>query len=116
MAFSHDGKTLASGSKTGCKLWNAATGQPTGTLRTGDIKPVNSVAFSPDGGTLASGSSDNTVRLWDTATGQQIGPSLTGHTGWVESVAFSPDGEHAGQRQHRPYGPAVERGHRPADG
>jgi WD40 repeat protein len=92
VTFSPDGQTLASGSNGEVQLWNAATGQPTETLKMGDVKPVNSVAFSPDGSTLASGSSDDTVRLWDTATGQQIGPSLTGHTGWVESVAFSPDG------------------------
>ncbi|MGA7733612.1 MAG: AAA family ATPase, partial [Chloroflexia bacterium] len=41
---------------------------------------VNSVAFSPDGKTLASGSYDGTIILWDVATGQQIGQPLTGHS------------------------------------
>ena len=59
---------------------------------------VRSVAFSPDGTTLASGSGtrlyskrDGTVKLWDVATRTNIA-TLEGHTGVVRSVAFSPDG------------------------
>ena len=52
---------------------------------------VRSVAFSPDGNTLASGSYDNTIRLWNSSTGAPLN-TLTGHTRWVHSVAFSPDG------------------------
>ncbi|MBI3248830.1 MAG: WD40 repeat domain-containing protein [Deltaproteobacteria bacterium] len=52
---------------------------------------VRSVAFSPDGTTLASGSSDCTIRLWNVAQGQER-TVLRGHTLWVRSVAFSPDG------------------------
>ena len=53
---------------------------------------VYSVAFSPDGKTLASGSGDKTIRLWDVNTGRLIRP-LPGHGGTVRSVAFSPDGK-----------------------
>jgi sugar lactone lactonase YvrE len=50
-----------------------------------------SIAFSPDGRTLASGSTDRTIRLWDLAAGQELA-RLLGHMGPVSSVAFSPDG------------------------
>src|SRR4030095_5651151 len=53
---------------------------------------VYSVAFSPDGKTLASGSGDNTIRLWDVGAGRLI-RSMEGHGGAVRSVAFSPDGK-----------------------
>ena len=59
---------------------------------TGHTGWVSSVAFSPDGETLASGSRDETIRLWDVPTGTEI-QVLTGHTSWVLSVAFSPDGQ-----------------------
>ncbi|MGA2929651.1 MAG: protein kinase, partial [Solirubrobacteraceae bacterium] len=57
---------------------------------TGHTGPVESVAFSPDGRTLASASADDTVRLWDVATHRLL-DTLTGPDA-AESVAFSPDG------------------------
>ena len=72
------------------RLWDAVTGAHQRTL-TGHTFFVNSVAFSPDGRTLASGSDDNTIRLWDAVTGAHQ-RTLTGHRWDVTSVAFSPDG------------------------
>ena len=72
------------------KLWDVATRTNITTLQ-GHTDLVFSVAFSPDGTTLASGSGDYTVKLWDVATRTNIA-TLKGHTDWVRSVSFSPDG------------------------
>ncbi|MGW7594171.1 nSTAND1 domain-containing NTPase [Streptomyces rubiginosohelvolus] len=52
---------------------------------------VESVAFSPDGKTLATAGKDGDVRLWNTATGAPR-HIFKGHKDTVFSVAFSPDG------------------------
>ncbi len=58
----------------------------------GDQDVVSSVAFSPDGKTLASASTDKTIKLWNVNTGKEIS-TLTGHESEVIRVAFSPDGK-----------------------
>ncbi|MCP4372529.1 MAG: hypothetical protein GY797_31150, partial [Deltaproteobacteria bacterium] len=64
VAFSPDGKFLASGSYDNTvRLWEVSTGEQLREL-TGHSDSVWSVAFSPDGKFLASGSDDKTVRLW----------------------------------------------------
>ena len=61
-------------------------------ILSGHSSDVVSVAFSPDGKTLASGSGDWTIKLWDVNSGKEI-KTLAGHTDVVESVAFSFDGK-----------------------
>ena len=73
VAFSRDGKTVASGSSDGSvRLWDVATHRQVASL-TGHTDFVTAVAFSPDRKTLASGSRDGSVRLWDLASQVQIG-------------------------------------------
>ncbi len=101
IAFSPDGKTLVSGTVEDgeIKLWDTATGQEKRTLRGHFFQyegqefkqKVWSVAFSPDGKTIASGSDDQTIKLWDANTGDELG-TLKGHDYYVFDVAFSPDG------------------------
>jgi WD40 repeat protein len=104
VAYSPNGKTLAAGSGdlTGrlwsgdhdgmVKLSDVATGRELATLK-GNTDAVFSVAYSPDGKTLASGSwDDTTIKLWDVETCKERA-TLKGHTEIVNSFAYSPDGK-----------------------
>ena len=72
-------------------LWDTKTGKQTAAL-TGHAGSIYSVAWSPDGKTVASGSRDKTTRLWDPASGKEEFCFSEQEVG-ITSVAFSPDGK-----------------------
>ncbi|MEW6607351.1 MAG: restriction endonuclease [bacterium] len=93
VAFSKDGKYLASASKNNTvKVWEVAKLKEITTLK-GHTGYVFSVAFSPDGRYLASASRDKTIKVWDVAKLKEI-TILKGHTESVFSITFSPDGRY----------------------
>ena len=92
LAFSRDGKSLASGSRdSSAMVWDVATGTARATLAR-HTSAVTSVAFAPDGKTLATGSLDWTAKVWDLPSGK-LRLNLDGHRDVVVAVAFSPDGK-----------------------
>ncbi|KIO22401.1 hypothetical protein M407DRAFT_63471, partial [Tulasnella calospora MUT 4182] len=70
---------------------NIWTSSATSALLASHRNSIGSVAFSPNGKTLASGSSDGIIQLWDVQTQAPLGGPLTGHSEGITSVVFSPD-------------------------
>lgn len=104
LAFSSDGKTLATGS-TNIKTWDVDTGKELRTISAGENTGVSlTITFSPDGKTIARGSNEGLIRVWDLETGQQVhtfsGPlvadpeifDLPVSRAAIYKLTFSPDG------------------------
>jgi WD40 repeat protein len=99
VAFSRDGRLLAAvlGYGKGGKgteqvvLWDAHEGRELARLPGHRDGAILSLAFAPDGKTLATAGVDGSVRLWDVEARQERAP-LLGHVREVFGVAFSPDG------------------------
>jgi len=93
VAFSPNGKILASSKEDGTiKLWDMTTWREITTL-SGHKDGVISLAFSPNGKWLASAGMDDdkTVKVWDVTT-HRVKETLRGHKRGVQSVAFSSNG------------------------
>jgi WD40 repeat protein len=98
IAFSPDGRRLASGSwDRTLKIWEVSTGEQLSAIA-GKMKEVEALTFSRDGNLMATENSSNTATLRDPTTGQEIRvfasdkPLGVLGSNWVYSIAFSPDG------------------------
>jgi WD40 repeat protein len=92
VAWSPDGRMLASGSSdTTVHIWMASTLHTTLTYRS-HSKPVNTIAWSHDGAQIASGSSDGNIHVWTTGSGTTIFPDRKAF-GSIDTMAWSPDSQ-----------------------
>jgi WD40 repeat protein len=95
LAFSADGKTLATGGAQPrgfgfftAHVWDVASKRLKWT-----IAEARTFTFSPRANMLASASADGRIRLWDAASGQIMATLRSQDVSWVQTLAFSPDGK-----------------------
>jgi WD40 repeat protein/serine/threonine protein kinase len=92
LAFSPDGRWLASASADGSVRIHRVAAADLDAVLDAHRSPVYGVAFSADGGRLATASKDRTIRLWRTGSWEEDA-LFRGHEGTVYSVEFSEDGQ-----------------------
>jgi WD40 repeat protein len=92
LAFTRDGKTLEVADPDSVGRWNLADGAKIATRPLTGQVAGSTVAFSPDGATIATGGGDGNVRLWNAATLQEIGAPMSSDLQPVDAVAFNSAG------------------------
>jgi WD40 repeat protein len=91
LAFSRDGRWLASGTWAGkINIWDVEDGAKP-PLSISEDYPVTALAFSPDGSRLVQAGHGRRVNVWSTTTGAHL--DSMPHTGFIACLAYSPDGQ-----------------------